>query len=341
MPRRGFARRRRRARPPDPRRSHHAAALADVSAADQTIPATSQPDFDERRYGSMADLMRACQKDGMLRLERDRQGGLRVFANGARTSRGSVPHGWGLVVAVARPAKQWIRGADRAAAVETAPRAPRARSIAADRRRPERASRDAEAEPQPKKKASTRSASDRAPKRKRTRGASRKRPGSRAPMPSLGTQRSIRPPYNYSRGSLIHRKRHHRPRRARARPQAPRHVHRRRRQHRPAPPRLGDPRQLDRRGDERPRLEHPRHAAQGRLVDHHRRRRPRHSGGRAPEDEEERARSDLHRAPCRRQVRGRQLQDRRRPSRRRRERRQRAVARTGRHGQARRLSSGR
>jgi uncharacterized LabA/DUF88 family protein len=58
---------------------------------------TAQPDFEERRYGSIADLMRACQKDGILRLERDRQGGLRVFANGA-TARASVPHGWGLVV---------------------------------------------------------------------------------------------------------------------------------------------------------------------------------------------------------------------------------------------------
>ncbi len=57
----------------------------------------AQPDFDERRYGTIADLMRACQKDGILRLERDRQGGLRVFANGA-TARATVPHGWGLVV---------------------------------------------------------------------------------------------------------------------------------------------------------------------------------------------------------------------------------------------------
>jgi len=57
-----------------------------------------QADFDERRYGSIAELMRACQKDGILRLERDRQGGLRVFANTSTSSRASVPHGWGLVV---------------------------------------------------------------------------------------------------------------------------------------------------------------------------------------------------------------------------------------------------
>ncbi len=64
----------------------------------------AQPDFDERRYGSIADLMRACQKDGILRLERDRQGGLRVFANGA-TARATVPHGWGLVVNNTQPAE--------------------------------------------------------------------------------------------------------------------------------------------------------------------------------------------------------------------------------------------
>jgi uncharacterized LabA/DUF88 family protein len=57
---------------------------------------SAQPDFDERRYGSINDLMRACQKDGLLRLERDRQGGLRVFASGAAASRASVPHGWGV-----------------------------------------------------------------------------------------------------------------------------------------------------------------------------------------------------------------------------------------------------
>ena len=53
------------------------------------------PDFDERKYGSIADLMRACQKDGILRLERDRQGGLRVFQGGG-SSRAVVPHGWGV-----------------------------------------------------------------------------------------------------------------------------------------------------------------------------------------------------------------------------------------------------
>ena len=37
--------------------------------------------------------MRACQKDGLLRLERDRQGGLRVFASAA-VKPSNVPHGW-------------------------------------------------------------------------------------------------------------------------------------------------------------------------------------------------------------------------------------------------------
>jgi hypothetical protein len=37
--------------------------------------------FDERRYGfsGLIDLLRACQRDGWIRLERDRRGGLRVF----------------------------------------------------------------------------------------------------------------------------------------------------------------------------------------------------------------------------------------------------------------------
>jgi uncharacterized LabA/DUF88 family protein len=72
----------------------------------------AQPDFEERRYGSIADLMRACQKDGILRLERDRQGGLRVFANGATSSRASVPHGWGLVVNNPQPPVDAVDPAD-------------------------------------------------------------------------------------------------------------------------------------------------------------------------------------------------------------------------------------
>ena len=109
---------------------------------------------------------------------------------------------------------------------------------------------------------------------------------------------------------------------------------------RPASSRLGDPRQLDRRGDERLRLEHRRHAARGRHLHHDCRRRPRHSVDKHPEDEEERARSDLLDAPCGRQVRGRQLQDGRRPARRWRQRRQRPVERAGGDGPPRRRAVG-
>ena len=129
---------------------------------------------------------------------------------------------------------------------------------------------------------------------------------------------------------LILRKRHHRPRRARAGPQAARHVHRRRRQRRPSSSRVGDSGQRRRRGDERLRLGDRRDAPRGRLLDHGDRRWPRHPRGQAPEDEPERARGDLHGAPRRREVRGHQLQDGRRPARRRRIGRQRALARPGR-----------
>src|SRR6185503_6879491 len=41
--------------------------------------------FDERRYGfgGLMDLLRACQKEGLIRMERDRRGGLRVFQGSA------------------------------------------------------------------------------------------------------------------------------------------------------------------------------------------------------------------------------------------------------------------
>ena len=49
--------------------------------------------FDERRYGfgGLMDLLRACQRDGVMRLERDRRGGLRVFP-GAALQRPSDVH---------------------------------------------------------------------------------------------------------------------------------------------------------------------------------------------------------------------------------------------------------
>ena len=48
--------------------------------------------FDERRYGfgGLMDLLRACQREGTVRLERDRRGGLRVM-QGAVLGRGVMP----------------------------------------------------------------------------------------------------------------------------------------------------------------------------------------------------------------------------------------------------------
>jgi uncharacterized LabA/DUF88 family protein len=55
--------------------------------------------FDERQYGfsGLVELVRACQKEGLVRLERDRRGGLRVFP-GPALQRASV-------VATAQPAE--------------------------------------------------------------------------------------------------------------------------------------------------------------------------------------------------------------------------------------------
>ena len=41
--------------------------------------------FDERRYGfgGLMDLLKACQREGFVRVERDRRGGLRVFQGSA------------------------------------------------------------------------------------------------------------------------------------------------------------------------------------------------------------------------------------------------------------------
>ena len=48
--------------------------------------------FDERRYGfgGLVDLLRACQREALVRLERDRRGGLRLFQGSALT-RGVTP----------------------------------------------------------------------------------------------------------------------------------------------------------------------------------------------------------------------------------------------------------
>ena len=49
--------------------------------------------FDERRYGfgGLMDLLRACQRDELVRVERDRRGGLRVFP-GPALQRTGLPH---------------------------------------------------------------------------------------------------------------------------------------------------------------------------------------------------------------------------------------------------------
>ena len=106
----------------------------------------AQPDFDERNYGSIADLMRACQKDGLLRLERDRQGGLRVFASGG-PSRASVPHGWGLGAATAPQIEESTQPVEAVEEIpqviaEPEPAAPVGESVVAvDSPKPKRASR--------------------------------------------------------------------------------------------------------------------------------------------------------------------------------------------------------
>jgi uncharacterized LabA/DUF88 family protein len=49
--------------------------------------------FDERKYGfeTLGDLMRACQRDGVLRIERDRQGGMRIFPGTLTPPAGAGP----------------------------------------------------------------------------------------------------------------------------------------------------------------------------------------------------------------------------------------------------------
>ena len=51
--------------------------------------------FDERKYGfnSIVDFLRACQREGLLRLERDRQGVLRVFPGGSLKPSTPAEHG--------------------------------------------------------------------------------------------------------------------------------------------------------------------------------------------------------------------------------------------------------
>ena len=63
-------------------------------AAGGTIGPVGPGGFDERQYGfgGLMDLLRACQKEGLLRVERDRRGGLRVFP-GQALQRTDLPQG--------------------------------------------------------------------------------------------------------------------------------------------------------------------------------------------------------------------------------------------------------
>ena len=136
---------------------------------------SARPDFDERRYGSIVDVMRAAQKEGLVRVERDRQGALRVFSEQIpsvpkivpaddvqpvgiepviKQRRGSVqpnrvPHGWSILGADADNAEAGDEAGDADANGNQAPAA---------EGRPPTASVDASDEAKPSKPRRTRKA---------------------------------------------------------------------------------------------------------------------------------------------------------------------------------------
>ncbi|MGE0444589.1 MAG: NYN domain-containing protein [Vicinamibacterales bacterium] len=63
-----------------------------VRQAKQVLKSAIQG-FDERKYGfaSVVDLLRAAGKEGVLRIERDRQGAIRVFPGGSLAQRATPP----------------------------------------------------------------------------------------------------------------------------------------------------------------------------------------------------------------------------------------------------------
>ncbi len=76
--------------------------------------------FDERKYGfaSLVDLMRACQRDGLFRIERDRQGVMRLFpgnvmqaVEGGDDNRGNVSE----TAPVAAAPEEWAPPAEQSA----------------------------------------------------------------------------------------------------------------------------------------------------------------------------------------------------------------------------------
>ena len=98
------------------------------------------PAFDERAYGygNLVDLLRAAQKDGVVRLDRDRQGVVRVFqGRGGRPSRPcSVGGGVALDAALIRGRNRSQRR--RAAGIDEISRSVPATSTARRRLAPSR-----------------------------------------------------------------------------------------------------------------------------------------------------------------------------------------------------------
>jgi hypothetical protein len=71
----------------------------------------ADPAFDERRHGNLVEILRAVQRDGLVRLDRDRQGVLRVFQGPQLRLPVAMPH---------EPDED-VSGADAHGAAEPAP----------------------------------------------------------------------------------------------------------------------------------------------------------------------------------------------------------------------------
>jgi uncharacterized LabA/DUF88 family protein len=80
----------------------------------------ADPTFDERRYGfgGILDILRACQREGLLRLERDRQGVLRVFPGTIQQP--MVPSAPEEAVEVAEPAVEVVASSLESAEITVA-----------------------------------------------------------------------------------------------------------------------------------------------------------------------------------------------------------------------------
>ena len=160
----------------------------------------------------------------------------------------------------------------------------------------------------------------------------KKQPWRRTAICSIGRGRQA---CRGDQGQFLHRARHRGAGRARARPQAPRHVCRRHRRAGDAPSRGRGARQRHGRGRRRPRRHDPSRAAQP-ATRPGARQRPRHPGRPASQVQEQvGARGHPHHAAFRRQVQQQGLRDLGRPARRRRLGGQCAVGRAGRRGRAR------